>query len=164
MQRRGKAFAALLTALLLVTALIPLSAWADGIPATCGPIPGENVEVWDGEQFVWVFIKTPDINDRYLYINHVWAGRIGITPENGDLAINTEEWYSFNTEVAEALAKRPDITLEFDFLDFGGDGQTRLRLKLPAGTDLVTLMDGKETMEFTKLAEVLGVDTPVFRP
>ena len=179
MKKTWKALIAILIVLLMVTALIPLGAWAEETreetktenkkeekkddedkTVYCDGVPGEMVEVGSGDEKTLIFIKYPDINDRYLEINRIWAGRIKATPENGSLKIMAEDWFSFNFFVADALAERKDVTVEFGFLR--EDGQ-RVSLKIPAGTDVASCMDGKEVIEFAALAEALGVDTPAFK-
>ena len=185
MKKTWKKLIALLLVLLIVSALMPLSAWAEETKDTkaetkteekkddekkkdekedktvyCDGVPGEMVEVGSGDEKTLVFMKYPDINDRYLEINRIWAGRIKATPENGSLKIMAEDWFSFNSFVSDALAERKDVEVEFGFLQ--EDGQ-RVSLKIPAGTDVASYMDGKEVIEFAALAKALGVDTPAFK-
>ena len=181
MKKAWKSLIALGLALLLVLALVPLAAWAEEAAADVkvedkkdgktgeekkkdktvyrGDVAGEMVQIWNGDEFVEIFERYPNIHDRYLETNRVWAGRIGLLPENGSISFNAGDWYSFNVFVADAIAERPDVAVEFGFFNESGE---RVSLKIPAGTDVKGLMDGKEVMEFKALADALGVDTPAY--
>jgi hypothetical protein len=98
---------------------------------------------------------------QFLYINEIWAKRIRSAEKNGSVQINAEGWYSLNCFVSDAVKERPDVSVEFDFLDY--DTQQRLSLVLPTGTDLEAQMDGKEVIEFAALAKKLGIETPAFQ-
>ncbi len=163
MKKPAKALTALLLALVLTVSVGTFGAWAENCRENktvyVDGWAGEMVEVWDGEETQEIFMKYPDINQRYLYINRIWASRIKAAPENGSVQIKAAKWYSFNNFVGDAIAARPDVEVEFGFLN---ENEDRVSLKIPAGTDVLGLMDGKEVMQFQDLAEALGVDTPAF--
>ena len=173
-----------LIVVLILTALLPVSAYAqitkvepppitwveldgDGNPhlrsmpgqwngeVLCDGIPGELVDIETESGTTTIFIRKT-IDDQYLYSNEIWAKRIRCADENSTLKINAENWYSLNVFVAEAIAKRQDVTVEFGYLDY--ETQERVGLTIPAGTDLAALMDGKEVIQFKDLAEKLGVE------
>ena len=180
----NKAFRTLsaLLAVLLLAALLPVSAYAeielvepdpitwyevgpDGeghvyiLPgewhgeAKCDGIPGELVEIPTPGGPVTMFVRNT-IDDQYLAANETWANVIRYAPENSTVKLNAETWYSINMFVANALEGRPDVSVEFDYLDF--DTQQRMSLTIPAGTDLKGLMDGKEVIQFQDLAAKLA--------
>jgi len=125
----------------------------------CNGIPGELVTIDTEAGPSTVFMRN-SIDDQYLYINEIWAKRIRNADENGTLKINAEGWYSLNVFVAEAIAKRQDVTVEFGYLDY--ETQERVGVTIPAGTDLAALMDGSEVIQFKDLAEKLGVEPAPF--
>ena len=119
----------------------------------CNGNPGELVDIPTGSGTTTIYVRN-NIDDQFLYINEIWAKRIRNAEENGALKINAENWYTLNVYVAEAIAERQDVSVEFDYPDYPTDA--RLSLTIPAGTDLAALMDGKETISFKDLAEKLA--------
>ena len=181
MNKALRAFSALL-AVLLLAALLPVSAYAeielvepdpitwyevgpDGVghvyilpgewhgEAKCDGIPGELVEIPTPGGPVTMFVRNT-IDDKYLAMNEAWANAIKAVPENGGVKINAKGWYSLNILVAEALAKRQDVSVALDYVDY--DTQESRSLTIPAGTDLKGLMDGKEVIQFQDLAAKLA--------
>ncbi len=175
-----------LLAVLMLTALLPAAAFAEitkvepplqtwvevdaegkphvfAIPGEwngevlCNGNPGELVDIKTDAGTQTIYIRN-NIDDQFLYINEIWAKRIRNAEENGALKINAENWYTLNVYVAEAIAERQDVSVEFDYPDYPTDA--RLSLTIPAGTDLAALMDGKETISFKDLAEKLAPAAP----
>lgn len=117
-------------------------------------VPGELVDITASDGSVTTIFVRNTIDDQYLYINEIWAKRIRNTPQNGTIEINASGWYSMNCFVSEAIAERPDVTVQFDYVDY--ESQRPMSLVIPAGTNVEAKMDGKEVIEFSALAKKLG--------
>ena len=124
----------------------------------CNGNPGELVDIPTGSGTTTIYVRN-NIDDQFLYINEIWAKRIRNAEKDGTLKINAENWYTLNVYVAEAIAERQDLSVEFDYPDYPTDA--RASLTIPAGTDLAALMDGKETISFQDLAAKLAPAAPV---
>lgn len=72
---------------------------------------------------------------------------------NETVAITTDRWMSFHHSVIEQMQKRPDVGMD---LKYKYEGKI-YEIKIPAGTDLSSLLDSKGYIGFLKLAEKLGV-------
>lgn len=68
------------------------------------------------------------------------AHRIETAPEGKLVEVKTSLFFSFNEEVMEALAERPDVSLYVSFLDQQYKGN-RLSFIIPAGEDTISLLD-----------------------
>lgn len=123
----------------------------------CNGNPGELVDIPTGSGTTTIYVRN-NIDDQFLYINEIWAKRIRNAEKDGTLKINAENWYTLNVYVAEAIAERQDVSVEFDYPDYPTDA--RASLTIPAGTDLAALMDGKETISFQDLAAKLAPAAP----
>ncbi|MCR5675676.1 MAG: hypothetical protein K6G16_08210, partial [Lachnospiraceae bacterium] len=83
------------------------------------------------------------------------ANRIKKAPQGGTVKISTNRWLSFHHMVFDALAERPDVTVQVDFLEQGHKGAKK-RIVIPAGTDVQSLLDSNGYAGFLYLASKLG--------
>lgn len=75
------------------------------------------------------------------------VAKIEKAPANSTVRIQTSIWMTFNKAVCEALAKRPDVTLEISYLSEGTKGE-RYITTIPAGTDLSQHLDQNNCVGF----------------
>ncbi len=78
----------------------------------------------------------------YYIFNKETTEKIRRAKQGETVKIETARWISFHKMVMEALAERPDVTLEVSFLDEGHKG-ARKSFTIPAGTDTKSLVDDK---------------------
>ena len=83
--------------------------------------------------------------------------KIKSAPANGVVNIETKLFNSFGIGVRDALAARPDVTLKVSFLSEGYKGE-RLKVTIPAGTDVKTLWDDKGWLGLCRAGSTLGYD------
>ncbi len=139
------------------------------IPATVEEIPAHvHVYEWDtinatadqdGEMRYQCRI-CGDIQTRvpitaYYIFNKETTEKIRRAKQGETVKIETARWISFHKMVMEALADRPDVTLEVSFLDEGHKG-TRKSFSIPAGTDTKSLVDDKGFAGFIFLTNKFG--------
>jgi hypothetical protein len=92
----------------------------------------------------------------YYIFNKETTEKIRRAKQGETVKIETARWISFHKMVMEALADRPDVTLEVSFLDEGHKG-TRKIFTIPAGTaDLTSLVDDKGFCGFIYLSGKFG--------
>ncbi len=139
------------------------------IPATVEEIPAHvHVYEWDtinatadqdGEMRYQCRI-CGDIQTRvpitaYYIFNKETTEKIRRAKQGETVKIETARWISFHKMVMDALADRPDVTLEVSFLDEGHKG-TRKSFTIPAGTDTKSLVDDKGFAGFIFLTNKFG--------
>jgi uncharacterized protein YjdB len=98
----------------------------------------------------------------YYIFNKETTEKIRRAKQGETVKIETARWISFHKMVMEALADRPDVTLEVSFLDEEHKG-TRKSFTIPAGTaDVTSLVDDKGFAGFIYLTNKFGntVTTP----
>ena len=91
----------------------------------------------------------------YYVFNKNTTEKIRNAGQGATVKIETNKWISFHKMVMEALAERPDVTLEISFLDGEYKGN-RLITTIPAGTDTLSLLDEKGFSGFLYLAGKFG--------
>ena len=91
----------------------------------------------------------------YYIFNKETTDKIRRAKQGETVKIETARWISFHKMVMEALADRPDVTLEVSFLDEGHKG-TRKNFTIPAGTDTKSLVDDKGFAGFIYLTNKFG--------
>ncbi len=91
----------------------------------------------------------------YYIFNKETTEKIRRAKQGETVKIETARWISFHKMVMEALADRPDVTLEVSFLDEGHKG-TRKNFTIPAGTDTKSLVDDKGFAGFIFLTNKFG--------
>nr|MCR5402968.1 Ig-like domain-containing protein [Butyrivibrio sp.] len=101
-----------------------------------------------------------DIKERvpltaYNVFNKNTTEKIRKAPKNATVKIETSKWISFHKMVMEALAERPDVTLEISFLDEGYKGN-RCTVIIPKGTDVMSLVDKNGFTGFLYLGGKFG--------
>jgi hypothetical protein len=84
--------------------------------------------------------------------------KIRSAKKDATVKIETSKWISFHKMVMEALAERPDVTLEISFLDEGHKGK-RCTVVIPKGTDAISLVDKNGFTGFLYLGEQFGMKT-----
>lgn len=72
--------------------------------------------------------------------------------------VATRKWISFNSMALDALALRPDVSLEVTFLSEGHKGE-EMSFVIPAGTDINAVRNGAEYCGFLYLQGVMGSGT-----
>ncbi|MCR5577255.1 MAG: hypothetical protein K6F56_09630 [Oscillospiraceae bacterium] len=95
-------------------------------------------------------------DDQYMGFIDSVVGKIAQAPENGTVEIDAGVWQSYRTEVFQALAKRPDVTLKTTYKGAGG----LMSFTIPAGADVLGAVGRRTVVTFAELAALLGV-TPV---
>ena len=83
--------------------------------------------------------------------------KIKNAPANAVIEVETSLFNSFGIGVRDALAARPDVTLKVSFLSEGYKGE-RLKVTIPAGTDVKTLWDDKGWLGLCRAGSTLGYD------
>ena len=91
----------------------------------------------------------------YYVFNKNTTEKIRKAGQGATVKIETSRFISFHKMVMEALAERPDVTLEISFLDEEYKGR-RLSVTIPAGTDAMSLIDENGFVGFLYLALKYG--------
>ncbi len=91
----------------------------------------------------------------YYVFNKNTTEKIRKAGQGATVKIETYRWISFHKMVMEALAERPDVTLEISFLDEEYKGN-RVTVTIPAGTDAMSLVDDNGFVGFLYLAVKYG--------
>ena len=91
----------------------------------------------------------------YYVFNKNTTEKIRKAGQGATVKIETSRWISFHKMVMEALAERPDVTLEISFLDEEYKGN-RVTVTIPAGTDTLSLVDENGFVGFLYLAVKYG--------
>lgn len=92
----------------------------------------------------------------YYVFNKNTMEKIKKADKGATVKIETSKWISFHKMVMQALADRPDVSLEVSFLDGEYKGN-RVSFIIPAGTDTLSLLDDNGFAGFLYLAGKLGV-------
>lgn len=105
---------------------------------------------------VWYFRPYP----AYHCFQGDLARQIEVAPENFTVKVKTSLFINFNKQVMEALAKRPDVSLQVSFLrkEYVGD---RLSFTIPAGEDTMSLLDENGYAGFIFLGNKYGMTLEV---
>jgi len=91
----------------------------------------------------------------YYVFNKNTTEKIRKAGQGATVKIETSRWISFHKMVMEALAERPDVSLEVSFLDGEYKGN-RVSFTIPAGTDTLSLLDENGFSGFLYLAGKFG--------
>ena len=91
----------------------------------------------------------------YNVFNRNTAEKIKNAKQGAIVKIETSRWISFHKMVMQALADRPDVSLEVSFLDGEYKGN-RVSFTIPAGTDTLSLLDENGFSGFLYLAGKFG--------
>lgn len=123
--------------------------WEDTVAAT------ENT---DGEivykcECGEVLYRVP--TSAYYVFNKNTMDKIKNAKQGETIKIDTRKWISFHKMVMQALADRPDVSLEVSFLDGEYKGN-KVSFTIPAGTDTLSLLDEKGYAGFVYLTGKLG--------
>jgi hypothetical protein len=105
---------------------------------------------------VWYFRPYPAF---YCFQGDI-ARQIEVAPENFTVKVKTSLFITFNKQVMEALAKRPDVSLQVSFLrnEYKGD---RLSFVIPAGEDTMSLLSEEGYAGFIFLGNKYGMTVEV---
>jgi hypothetical protein len=76
--------------------------------------------------------------------------------KNATVKIDTRRWISFHHMVMDALAERPDVTVEITFLD-GGHKGNKFKVIIPKGADTKALVDTNGFTGFLFLGGKFGI-------
>lgn len=87
--------------------------------------------------------------------NRNTAEKVKNAKQGATVKIETSRWISFHKMVMQALADRPDVSLEVSFLDGEYKGN-RVSFTIPAGTDTLSLLDENGFSGFLYLAGKFG--------
>ena len=93
----------------------------------------------------------------YLFSQNA-ENKINKAPIGGTVNVETTRWLSFQGYVLDALAKRPDITLNVTFRENGYKGGEVKTVTIPAGYDAASLKDANGYCGFKYLAGVFGAN------
>jgi uncharacterized protein YjdB len=91
----------------------------------------------------------------YYVFNKNTTEKIRKAGQGATVYVETSRYISFHKMVMEALAERPDVTLEVSFLDEEYKGN-RVTVTIPAGTDTLSLVDENGFVGFLYLAVKYG--------
>ena len=91
----------------------------------------------------------------YYVFNKNTTDKIRKAGQGATVKIETSRFISFHKMVMDALAERPDVTLEISFLDGEYKGN-RVTVTIPAGTDALSLLDENGFVGFLYLASKYG--------
>lgn len=105
---------------------------------------------------VWYFRPYP----AYYCFQGDIARQIEVAPQDFTVKVKTSLFINFNKQVMEALAKRPDVSLQVSFLrkEYLGD---RLSFTIPAGEDTMSLLDENGYAGFIFLGNKYGMTLEV---
>ena len=105
---------------------------------------------------VWYFRPYP----AYYCFQGDIARQIEVAPQDFTVKVKTSLFINFNKQVMEALAKRPDVSLQVSFLrkEYVGD---RLSFTIPAGEDTMSLLDENGYAGFIFLGNKYGMTLEV---
>jgi hypothetical protein len=84
------------------------------------------------------------------------ARRIELAPEYGTVNVKTSHFISFNKQVMQALAARPDVSVKVSFLEQEYKGN-RVSFTIPAGVDSMALLDENGYAGFLYLGGIYGL-------
>ena len=97
--------------------------------------------------------RKPSLDEQYMdFINSV-VRKIREAKKNSTVEIDAGYWLSYRTEVFQALADRPDVSLR---TTYRRDGKI-MRFTIPAGTDVLTAVYPEVVVEYPKLAQLLHI-------
>lgn len=116
----------------------------------------------DGE-LVYMCEECGDILERsyisaYGTFNANTADQIKNAGAGQLVRVATRKWISFNSMALDAIASRPDVSLEVTFLSEGHKGE-EMSFVIPAGTDIEAIRNGAEYCGFLYLQGVMGSGT-----
>ena len=115
------------------------------------PIAGDSsVEEYTGtrEEIVPVVIEIPA---GQKYVKNVLE-QLSAVPTDGKVVIDTEDWYCFNRTLAEKIADRKDVAVTITYKYQG----KKYEVTIPAGSDIVSLLDENGFVGFRYLDAVFG--------
>ena len=92
----------------------------------------------------------------YFIFNKNTMQKILDAPQGASLTVQTRRFISFHKMVMQALADRPDVTLQVSFLDEEYRGN-RMSFTIPAGTDTLSLLNGEDYCGFLYLGGIFGL-------
>ncbi|MBR0091108.1 MAG: putative Ig domain-containing protein [Lachnospiraceae bacterium] len=92
----------------------------------------------------------------YYVFNRNTAEKIRKAEQGATLLIETRRWISFHKMVMQALADRPDVTLQVRFLDGEYRGNL-MTFTIPAGTDTLSLTNEEGYCGFLYLGGIFGL-------
>jgi len=124
--------------------------WEDVRPAT----EDDNGEMVYRCSCGEVLYRVP--TSAYYVFNKNAQDKIKNAKQGATVKIETSRWISFHKMVMEALADRPDVSLEVSFLDGEYKGN-RVSFTIPAGTDTLSLLDENGFSGFLYLAGKFGM-------
>ncbi len=122
-----------------------------GEGSTTPPISGDSSVggyAGNGEEIVPVVIEVPA---GQKYVENVLS-QLDAVPEDGKVMINTEDWYCFNKTLAEKIADRKDVAVTITYKYQG----KKYEVTIPAGSDIVSLLDENGFVGFRYLDAVFG--------
>ena len=93
----------------------------------------------------------------YLFSQNA-ENKINKAPIGGTVNVETTRWLSFQGYVLDALAKRPDVTLNVTFRENGYKGGEVKTVTIPAGYDAASLKDANGYCGFKYLAGIFGAN------
>lgn len=105
---------------------------------------------------IWYYKPIP----AYLAFSGETAYKIETAPQGALVKVKTSLFISFNNEVMEALAQRPDVSLYVSFLDQEYKGN-RVSFTIPAGQDTMSLVDSNGYVGFLFLGGTYGLKMEV---
>ena len=143
-----------------------------------GNVPSGTSDIRHTHKFTWETIEATEDTDgelryqceicgeiqtrvpltAYNVFNKNATEKIRNAKKDATVKIETRRWISFHKMVMEALAERPDVTLEISFLDEGHKGK-RCTVVIPKGTDTVALVDKNGFTGFLYLGSKFGIKT-----
>ena len=97
--------------------------------------------------------REPTLEEQYMDFIYSVARKIREAKKDSTVEIDAGYWLSYRTEVFQALADRPDVSLK---TTYRRDGKT-MRFTIPAGTDVLTAVYPEVVVEYPKLAELLHI-------
>ncbi|MBO4900445.1 MAG: hypothetical protein J5509_09145 [Lachnospiraceae bacterium] len=103
-----------------------------------------------------VIFRVP--TSAYAVFNSNAQQKILTAPANSTVTIDTQRWISFHKDVLIALAYRPDVSLEVNFLSEGHKGD-QMSFTIPAGTDIVSLLNNEDYCGFLYLNGCMNAGT-----
>ena len=96
----------------------------------------------------------------YLAFSGDVAHRIETAPEGATVKVKTSLFISFKSDVMQAMAERPDVSLYVSFLDQEYKGN-RVSFTIPAGEDTMSLVDENGYVGFLFLGGKYGLTMEV---
>lgn len=113
---------------------------------TAANLSGEIIPVFGNMTEVVI-----ELTEGQKYVKDVLS-QLETVVEDGTVIINTKDWCCFNRTLAEKIANKKDVAVTIQYLYQG----KKYEVTIPAGTDIISLLDENGFVGFRYLDSVFG--------